>query len=55
MPEIHEMKDARHRVTHAVCIRLYEMALIHESHETQIISLSLAGDAGKWMRWLRAA
>lgn len=30
-----------------VCIRLYEMALIHESPETQIISVSLAGNDGK--------
>lgn len=49
MPEVHEMKEASHSDTHAVCIRLYEMALIHESHETQIISLSLAGNDGKWM------
>lgn len=49
MPEIHEMKEASHRVTHAVCICLYEMALIHESPETQIISLSLTRNDGKWM------
>lgn len=55
MPEVREMKEASHRDTHTVCIRLSEMALMHESTEAQIISFSLAGNDEKWMWWLRDA